>query len=100
MAVSRTILILALLLASSCKRNDAASVNEISLRNPIAIAATKTMYRDNPSTFTHRDLLIKAYYVEGKSNNCIWFVYDPRVGFNDSEFIYCTAKGESRFRRL
>lgn len=100
MAANKTVLVLALMLISACKREDAVSLREIELDTSVVLAATETMYRDNPSTLTHREFLIKAYYIEAKLNNCVWLIYHPRVGFNDSEFVYCTRKNESRFRRL
>lgn len=100
MVADKIILILALTLVPACKRNDAASIREINLDNPVVLSAAEVMYRDNRSTFTNRRFLIKAYYIEAKFNNCVWLVYDSRVIFNDSEFVYCTRKNVSRFRRL
>ena len=100
MAADRIVLVLALTLISACNRNDDVSLREIALDDPVALAAAKIMYRDNPDTVTHREWIVKAYYIEAKFNNCVWFVYDARVGFNDSEFVYCSGKNDSRFRRL
>lgn len=100
MAAAKIFLTLALTLVTACDRDDAASIREIELDAPEVSAAAKVMYRDNPSTYAQRKFLIKAYYIEAKINNCVWFVYDARVGFNDSEFLYCTDKNHVRFRRL
>lgn len=100
MDVGRSIAILALSLLAACERSDDISIRETSMKTPVVLAAAKEMYRDNPDTLTNMEFLKKAYYIEGKFQNCVWFVYDYRVGFNDSEFLYCTSKESVKFERI
>ncbi len=100
MAADKAILILALTLVSACKRDDAVSLREMEVHSPQVVAASETMYRDYPSKLGLRKYLAKVYYIDAKTSDCIWFVYDPKVGFHDSEFVYCTRKNENHFTRL
>lgn len=90
----------ALVFLSSCQRHEAVELREISLKSAAALSAAQKMYIDNPDTLIHKKLLARAYYIEAKSRNCVWFIYDSRVGFNDSEFLYCAAKNDNDFIRL
>jgi len=91
---------IALVFLSSCQRSNAVELREISLNSSEALSAARKMYKDNPDTLTLKRRLVGIYYIEAKMKNCVWFVYDPRVGFNDSEFLYRTDKNSNSFSRL
>jgi hypothetical protein len=100
MAVNKAYFLFLSALTSACQAKEAVSLREISGDSAIASLAASKMHKDNPDTLAHRNRLNKIYHIEGKYGDCVWFVYDPKVGFNDAEFLYCIDRTSKKVTRL
>lgn len=100
MAVNKLYFLSIMGFTAACQSNDAVSVREIQGGSPMASAAAAVMYRDNPDTLTHWKRLDRIFHISGKNADCVWFVFDVKVGFNDAEFLYCADRISKKFSRV